>query len=200
MAYLDEDIAKRLKEQRMKRIAEEEKRKEKELEAQIDPEEIKKGILAGECEVLDRTFQFKKYDVCDGRFGIYIPYINTIVQNDLPQLFKTADNELGFSCTVSSTNEKKDFFELDHYKKMMKKNLKQVTFKWLEEGAELIGGYKVSYLDFITLTGLGNIHQSMWFVMGPHGQTQIVVNYDHQEDRYFKHLVKGLRETLEINA
>ena len=198
MAYLDEDIAKRLKQERMKKIAAEEQKREKELEEQIDPEEIKKGVLQGECEVLDRTFQFKKYEICDGRFGIYIPYVNTIMQNDLPELFKTADNELGFSCTVSSTNEKKDFFELEHYKKMIQKNFKKVTYKWLEEGAELVCGYKVSYLDFITMTGLGSIHQNMWFVMGPHGQTQVVVNYDHLEHKYWKHLIKAIRETLEI--
>ena len=182
----------------MKRIAEEEKRKEKELEEKIDPEEIKKGILAGECEVLDRTFQFKRYEICDGRFGIYIPYINTIVQEDGPQVFKVADDDLGFSCTVSSSDVKRDFFELDHYKKMIQKNFTKVTYKWVEEGAELVNGYKISYLDFITLTGLGNFHQNMWFVMGPHGQTQVVVNYDHKEDKYWKHLIKAIRETFEI--
>lgn len=198
MAYLDEEIAKRFKQQRMKKIEEEKKLREKELDEKVDFEEIKKGILEGECEVHDRVFQFQRYEICDGRFGINIPYIKTIVQNDLPQLFKVADNELGFSCTVSSSDEKQEFFELGFYKKMIEKNLKKVTYKWLEEGVELVNGYKISYLDFITMTGMGSIHQNMWFVMGPHGQTQVVVNYDHSEHKYWKHLIKGIRETFEV--
>lgn len=200
MAYLDEEIAKKFKMERMKRKAEEEKRIEQELESQVDPEEVKRGILEGKCEILDRTFQFQKYEICDGRFGIYIPYINTILQNDQKTLFKTADNELGFSCTVASTDDKSDFLALDVYKQRMQKNFKKVTYKWLEEGMQVIYGCKVSYLDFITMTGLGSFHQNMWFVQGPYGQAQVAVNYDHLENKYWKHIIKGIRETFEING
>lgn len=200
MAYLDEEIAKRLKLERMKRKAEEEKKIEKELESRVDPEEVKKGILNGRCEILDRTFQFQKYEICDKRFGIYIPYINTILQKDQNNLFQTADNDLGFSCTVVSTDDKSDFLALDVYKQRMQKNLKKLTYKWLEEGMQVTCGCKVSYLDFITMTGLGSIHQNMWFVQGPYGQTQVTVNYDHLENKYWKHIIKGIRETLEING
>lgn len=200
MAYMDEEIAKQFKKERLKKQREEQERIEKELEAAIDTEAVRQGMIAGKCKVLDREFEFKKYTVCDGRFSINIPSDRIIIQNDEKTLFKTANNELGFSCTIVATDEASDFLSLDAYKKNMEKNMKKLNFKWLEEGAQMMNGCKVMYLDFITLTGVGNIHQNMWFVMSPYGQAQVVVNYDNNEDRYWKYIIKEIRNTFEIKG
>lgn len=199
MAYIDEEIAKKFKMERLKKQKEEQDRIEKELEASVDPVAVREGIIAGKCTVLDREFEFEKYTICDGRFSINIPSDRIIIQNDEKGLFKTANNELGFSCTVSATNDKSEFLSLNVYKENMVKNMKRLNFKWLEEGAQMISGCKVMYLDFITLTGVVNVHQNMWFVMSPYGQAQVVVNYDHAENKYWKHIVKEIRNTFEIN-
>jgi len=200
MAYIDEEIAKKFKKERMKKQKEEQERIEKELEATVDPELVRQGILDGRCTVLDREFEFEQYTICDGRFTIHIPSDRIMIQNDEKALFKTANNELGFSCTVAATEDKSEFLPLNVYKENMVKNMKRLNFKWLEEGAQMINGCKVMYLDFITLTGMVNVHQNMWFVMSPQGQTQVVVNYDHAENKYWKHIIKEIRNTFEING
>ncbi len=200
MAYMDEDIAKAFKQERLKRQAEMQAQLDKELEAQLDEEAIKQGILEGQCSIFDRTFSFSEYSVCDGRFTIQLPDEGIVIQHDDNTVFKSANEELGFSCNIVTTDEKAAFEPLSVYKENMMKNLRKVQFKWLEEGAQMVDGYKVMYLDFITLTGMVNIHQNMWFVMGPYGQTQIVVNYDHSEEKYWKPIIKAIRSTLLIHG
>ena len=199
MAFIDEEIAKKMKKERLKKQKAEQEKLEQELEATVDAEAVERGIINGKCTVLGREFAFETYTVCDGRFTIHIPSEEILIQKDEKELFKSANNELGFSCTITSTDEKEDFLPLEEYKQNMLKNMKKVTFKWLEEGAQMIGDCKVMYLDFITLTGIVNVHQNMWFVMSPYGQAQVVVNYDHAEDRYWKHIIKAIRNTFEIN-
>lgn len=199
MAYMDEKIAKMLKKERLKRQAEKQLELEKELESQIDEEEVRNGIADGKCSVLDRTFTFEQFTICDGRFSIYLPSEEILIQNDEKNLFKSVNEMLGFSCTAVATDEKADFEPLHVYKKNMEHNLKRISFKWLEEGANMTCGCKIMYLDFITLTGVVNVHQNMWFIMTPHGQAQIVVNYDHAEEKYWKPIVKAIRNMLEIH-
>lgn len=200
MAYIDEEIAKKFKKERLKKQKEEQERIEKELEATVDPGLVRQGIIEGKCIVLDREFEFEKYTICDGRFSIYIPSDRVIIQNNEKSLFKTANNELGFSCTVVATDDKTEFLPLNVYKDNMVKNMKRLNFKWLEEGAQIINGCKVMFLDFITLTGVVNVHQNMWFVMSPYGQAQVVVNYDHADNKYWKHIIKEIRNSFEING
>ena len=200
MTFIDEEIAKKFKKERLKKQKAEQERIEQELESMVDADAVRKGIVNGKCTVLGREFPFKKYTVCDGRFSIHIPSEGILIQNDEKTLFKTANNELGFSCTIAATDEKSDIQTLDKYKQNMMKNKKQVTFKRLEERARIIDGCKVMYLDFITFTGVVNVHQNMWFVMSPYGQAQVVVNYDHAEDKYWKHIIKEIRNTFEING
>lgn len=99
-----------------------------------------------------------------------------------------------------ATDDKTEFLPLNVYKDNMVKNMKRLNFKWLEEGAQIINGCKVMFLDFITLTGVVNVHQNMWFVMSPYGQAQVVVNYDHADNKYWKHIIKEIRNSFEING
>lgn len=199
MVFIDQEIAKKLKQERLKKQKQEREKMEQELESMVDADAVRKGIMSGKCTILGREFTFEKYTVCDGRFSINLPSEGILIQNDDKALFKTANNELGFSCTIASTDDKSEFLPFDTYKENMMKNMKKVTYKWLEEGAQMIDGYKVMYLDFITFTGVVNVHQNMWFITGPHGQAQVVVNYDHAEDKYWKHIIKEIRNTFEIN-
>lgn len=200
MTYIDEQIARKFKQERLKKQEAENERKEKEAEALIDAEMVRDGILNGKCTVLDRQFTFAKYTVCKEHFSIWLPTENIEIQNDEEDLFKSANNELGFSCTIAATNDTSDFQPLSVYKENMINNMKKVSFKWLEEGAQLVDGYKIMYLDFITLTGIVNVHQNMWFVAGPYGQAQVVVNYDHAEAKYWKHMIEQIRNTFEIHT
>lgn len=78
MAYIDEEIAKKFKKERLKKQKEEQERIEKELEATVDPGLVRQGIIEGKCIVLDREFEFEKYTICDGRFSIYIPQTGSL--------------------------------------------------------------------------------------------------------------------------
>lgn len=199
MPYMDEEIARVLKRERLKQQAEKQALIEKELESSIDEEEVKQGIINGQCSVLDRIFSFEQYTICDGKITICLPSKEIVIQNDEKNLFKSANEDLGFSCTAAVTDEKSEFEPLSVYKENMMKNMKKLSFKWVEEGAQIVCGCKLLYLDFITLTGVVNVHQNMWFIMTPYGQSQIVVNYDHAEEKYWKPIIKAIRNTLEIN-
>lgn len=199
MSYIDESIAKKFKKERLERLRKEQEEQERAMDATIDEEEIIAGIKSGKCQIFDRVFEFEQHTVCDGRFSIYLPKEGMVIQNDLKELFKSVNDDLGFACNFASTDEKMEFQSLEFYKEKMEKGVKKVPFKWVEEGVQFIDGYKLMYLDFINLTGMVTIHQNMWFIMGPYGQAQAVVSYDHKEKKYWKHIIKALRNTLEIN-
>lgn len=199
MPYIDEEIAKIMKRERMKVQREIENVKEQELEENIEQDDIIAGIKEGQCQVLDRIFLFSHFLICGGRIEIDLPSQEIEVKVDQDNFFQSLNMDLGFACNGVLTDEKSEFKEMSHYKEMMKKNMKQLSFKWVEEGSLLISGVNLQYIDFINGTGLGAVHNSMWFFMTPYGQAQFNLNYDHADHKYFKHIIPAIMKTLKIN-
>ena len=58
MAFIDEEIAKKMKKERLKKQKAEQEKLEQELEATVDAEAVERGIINGKCTVLGRQFTF----------------------------------------------------------------------------------------------------------------------------------------------
>ena len=82
MAFIDEEIAKKLKQERLKKQKEEREREERELEAMVDDEEVRKGILNGKCTVLGREFSQSQNElICILRFVITCNLVQAVDEN-----------------------------------------------------------------------------------------------------------------------
>lgn len=199
MAYIDEEIARVLKKERLKVREEMKKKEEEELDKTIEKEEVIAGIKEGRCKIFDKEYIFSHYVICGGRMEIDLPSTGIEIKNDQDNIFQSLSIELGFSCNAVLTDCKDEFEELSHYKEMMMKNMKNLPFQWEDEGSIFTNGLSIKYLDFIIMTGLGAIHNSMWFVMTPYGQAQLNLNYGQEDHRYFKHLINAMMKTLKAN-
>lgn len=200
MTYIDEEIAKIMKRERLKEQERLLTEQEDILDEAIDEEELIEGINQGKCIVFDKEISFGHYLVCDKRIEIDLPSNDIEIKTNQEGIFQSLNMDMGFGCNIVLTNDKSDFKSLSHYKDMMVKNMKKLTFKWNEEGSLLIsGGLMLKYLDFINITGLGVVHNSMWFVMTPYGQAQININYDQELNKHFKHIVRAMMKTLKVN-
>ena len=200
MAYIDEEIAKILRKERMKEQEEELLQEEQEADDAVDEDEIIEGIRNGKCVLWDRIFEFAHYTILDGRAEIYLPSEEINIQKDETTFFQSLNNEVGFSSSIVLSDIMEEFSPLSVYKDNIVKNMRKtgMKFKWQEEGSLFSGKGKIQYLDFISMSGLGAIHNSMWFVMTPYGRLQTTLNYDHEEHKYWKHLMRGLMKLFEI--
>lgn len=196
MQYMDEKIAMTLKRERMKKHHIEKEQEEKVLADSIDEEKVKEGILAGKCGVLDHQYEFAEYEACEGRFHILLPKKGLVVTKDIDTVFQASSDELGFSCTISATTNQDDVLSMADYRKKIEKGLSQFQYKWVEEGVQMVDDYKISYIDYVMLTGMMKLHNQMWFFKDKHGFCECVLNYDEEEKLYFKPMIKGVRETF----
>ena len=200
MPYVDEQIAKILRKERMreKKAQEEEQRKQEEL--LIDEEEILKGIEQGECTVIDRQFVFEERTILGNRVKVYVPCKELQVQKNFQEVFIAGENEYGVGINYVISKEKEQIKSWDVYKKNIQENMEQskMHFKWMEEGCLINGELKFQYLEFLSINGLGTLHNHMWMADTRHGRMIINLNYEHQEEKYWKPMIKAMIRKIEI--
>lgn len=200
MPFIDEEIAKMVQKERKKEREKEEKQRRIEEDASIDAEFVMEGIKSGACTIFDRTYLFQKYSILENRVSLYLPSEDITIRLDDKNAFQSLNMEMGFSSNIVLPEIMEEFEPLSAYKLNMEKNLKSsgIHFNWLEEGSVLANGSQLLYLDFLNVTGLGSVHNSMWFIMTPYGRLMCTLNYDHGDDRYWKHMMRGLMKLIEI--
>lgn len=201
MAFIDEEIARMVQKERKKEREEELKQKNKEEEASIDEKVLIESIKNGTCTIFDRTYFFQSYTILGERIKVYLPCEDISIRQDNKMGFQSLNMEMGFSSNFILSEIKEEFEPLSFYKDNLIKNMKPsgIQFKWVEEGSIFSNGIKILYLDFINNTGLGSVHNNMWFIMTPYGRLQCTLNYDHEEDKYWKHMMRALMKLIEIN-
>lgn len=200
MPYIDEEIAKKLKKERLKLIRAENEEKEREFDESIDPCEVREGIKKGKCRIGDREFTFSRYSACEGKFNVYLPNEEILIKRDTNANFQTVNDDLGFSFTLLISPVEGSIKTPEEYKKAIRNNLRKLNNKWLSDGVTIVEGRKMLYMEFVTITGLVIVHQNMWYWDTPYGVVSIVVNYDHKENKYWKHIIGEIRNTIELNV
>lgn len=197
---VDEEIAKMLRKERVKARKLEEEARERKEEEELDLEEVKRQMKEGELKLYDREFSFEMRDLLKNRIRVILPFDGIVEKKNLDEVYESMSDELAFSSHFVLEEGAADFMELDVYKKNMEKNLDGtgLSFKWNEEGAMMVNGVKLQYLDFVTTTGLGAVHNSMWFIYCKYGRLLCNINYDHKEKRYWKPIVSAMMQTIEV--
>jgi len=200
MPFIDEEIARMVQKERKKEREKEEKQKRLDEDASIHTEDIAEGIKSGACTIFDKTYLFQKYTILEERVSLYLPSEELEIRINEKGAFQSLNMEMGFSSNIVLSDIMEEFELLSVYKDNMEKNLKPsgFHFNWLEEGSLLSGGRQLLYLDFLNVTGLGTVHNSIWFIMTPYGRMQCTLNYDHEDDRYWKHMMRALMKLIEI--
>lgn len=200
MAYVDEEIAKMLRRERMQEKKVKEQEQEKKEATMLDEKEIIKGIENGQCTIFDKTFEFQSYKILGEKIQIYLPKENLEVKVDDKEVFTALQMEEARSFQYAINGIKKEFEPLSKYKENMKNNLKEsnMQFKWVEEGCILQNNLKIQYLEFINPTGLGTIHNHMWFVMTPLGQMVCNLNYNEEDKKYWRPIANALMKLIEL--
>lgn len=198
---VDEQIAKMLQRQRMKERKEEEAQKRKQEEALIDEKEIMEGIRNGECMVLDHKFVFEEKMILGDRVKCYLPCKELQIVSNFKEVFTAAENEYGVGIHFILSDEEKEKLQTwSVYKQNIQNNLKksQMKFKWIEEGCFMNGELKLQYLEFISSTGLGTMHNYMWAAETKYGRLAANLNYDHDMDKYWKPVIRAMMKIMEI--
>lgn len=198
MPYMDERIARELKRQRMKEQNEEKKKEEERIQEQIDQEAVNRGILAGECQILDRTYAFETYEALGRTVRIHLPSKGIKISDENADLFFAANDSVGISCNIVNTKNVGRIEGMDVYRKKMQTEFPKLKFKWLEEGVKIYGEKKLVYMDYIMITGLMKMHSRMYFYQSDSGIVEMILSYDHDEERYFRSMIQGIHDTLEI--
>lgn len=200
MTFVDEEIAKMLRRQRMQEKNTEQQEKEEKEAAMLDEKEIIKGIEKGSCTIFDRTFLFQPHKILKGKAQIYLPMEELEIKVDDQEIFTAIQMDEARSFQYTLNGIKQEFEPLSVYKENMKKNLKKTNmqFKWIEEGCILKNNMKIQYIEFINSTGLGTIHNHMWFIMTPYGQMICNLNYNHEDEKYWRPMTKALMKLVEI--
>lgn len=200
MVYLDEEIAKQLRKERMKEKKEREKQETaRELE-KLEEEKIAGDMEKGYCTVIDQGFSFARKDILGGRLSVLLPDGNLTVQSNFKELFVAGDDqyEVGFNYVIAEGEQA--FQDWEVYKQNMQNGLKEsnIRFQWLEEGCVLNRENKLHYLEFLTSTGLGMLHNHMYICDLEEGRLTVNINYKHEKETYWKVLVKIMMEKMQL--
>lgn len=197
---VDEEIAKMLRKERTEARKKEERERELQEEEALDMEDVLRQVRSGTLELYEREFVFEEKSLLKDRVHICLPTEGIEVKRNLDEAYEDMSNVLAYSSHIMLELDAKEFMAMDVYKKNMEKNLEGtgLSFKWIEEGAMMCNGLNVQYLDFVTASGLGAVHNSMWFIHCRYGRLLCNINYDHKEKRYWKPIVKAMLQTVEV--
>ena len=119
MGYLDEEIAKQLRKERMKEKKErEEQETAKELD-QLDEEKIADDMEKGYCTVIDQQFSFSRRDILGERLSVLVPDGKLIVQSNFQELFVAGDDQYEVGLNYVIAEEEQVFHDWEVYKQNM---------------------------------------------------------------------------------
>lgn len=200
MPYMDEEIAKMLRKERMK---EKEKQQQQEIEQEkekINEEQLAEEMEKGECFLFDRSFRFSQKIIMNKRLKVYIPDKNLEIKYNFQELFVAGENAYSFGLNYALAEDGTPIQPWNTYKKNMQDGMKEVNmkFKWIEEGCVLNQENQLHYMEFLSLTGLGTIHNHMYMADTKYGRLTINLNYLHEEERYWRPLVQVMIKKMEV--
>lgn len=197
MAYIDEQIAKMLRNERKRQTND---ILEVEEDEKVDELAILNGMEIGNCMVFDKKIEFQTREILNNRIKIYVPEKSSQVKFDTENVFTMAENRynLGYNYVLGEDNE--PILSWEEYRDKMQEGMKGIIarFKWLEEGCELNQENKLHYIEFLTMTGYGTIHNHMYIADTKHGRLKININYSHEEEKYWKPVVQAMIKKMEI--
>lgn len=199
MAYLDEDIARMLRNERKKeKLKMEQEQLKKEMES-IDEEKIATDMEKGFCVVLDREFKFQQKNILANKMQVFLPDGNLIERCNFAEMYTAGDDRYEMGINYVLAQEKEEFQSWEVYKTNMEEGLKKskIRFNWIEEGCILNRQIKLHYLEYLTTTGMGVIHNHMY--MADLGEERLTVNLNYldKDQKYWKVLVKIMMDKMQ---
>lgn len=198
MTYIDEQIAKMLRRERMKEQKEEKIKQKEEEKAQIDLDEIEKGMVCGECNVLGQAFVFDCKEILNHQVKVYLPNKDFKILRSFADFYSGGDNAYGYGVNFTLSEDEMETWDI--YKQRMKESLEKgnIHLKWLEEGCILNKGLKIQYIEFLTISGLGTFHNHMLMVNTKYGKLTSNLNYEQKDEKYWKPITEVMIKNIEI--
>lgn len=197
---MDEEIAKMLRKERMKEKEKQERQEIEEEKEKIDEEQLAEEMENGECFLFDKSFLFSKKIILNNRLKVYVPDKNLQIKYNMQELFVAGENAYSVGLNYALAEDDMPIQSWNTYKKNMQDGMKEINmrFKWIEEGCVLNQENKLHYMEFLSMSGLGTIHNHMYMADTKYGRLTINLNYDHKEEELWYPLVQVMIKKMEV--